>query len=214
MSCFVHTYNEQVISAISNICDEVTSHPKRVEIIVSGKTSLAFRDGGCPVAYILDTGEVELCSTKNDMVISNFRDRTIIGLSTGFFEQDFFYIRTVTEVKLFRINLNDLTAIIENKQMWKDACVIISWNLGVCLSTYNVVINSDSIYSIVKVYLEMLWNEHRDNLSGIAISNFILRRAPISRSSLTKILKELTDGGYIEVKRGRLVSLNKLPMQY
>ncbi|MBV8041265.1 helix-turn-helix domain-containing protein, partial [Pluralibacter sp.] len=63
-------------------------------------------------------------------------------------------------------------------------------------------------------YLEMLWEQHRDSLDEISIFDFILNRAAVSRSSLNKILKELSDGGYVKINRGRLVYLKKLPTGY
>ncbi|WP_420888545.1 helix-turn-helix domain-containing protein [Cronobacter universalis] len=42
----------------------------------------------------------------------------------------------------------------------------------------------------------------------------MLSRSSISRSSLNKILKELCNGGYIKINRGRLIDMKNLPSKF
>ncbi|HEO9918192.1 TPA: helix-turn-helix domain-containing protein, partial [Enterobacter asburiae] len=46
------------------------------------------------------------------------------------------------------------------------------------------------------------------------VSDYILEKTRLSRSRVMKILGDLRIGGYIEINRGILKKINKLPEKY
>ncbi|MDK7601440.1 helix-turn-helix domain-containing protein, partial [Citrobacter freundii] len=50
--------------------------------------------------------------------------------------------------------------------------------------------------------------------SRIGVMNYIHQRTRISRSVVAEVLAALRKGGYIEMNKGKLVSINRLPFEY
>lgn len=48
----------------------------------------------------------------------------------------------------------------------------------------------------------------------IGVMNYIQRRTQISRSVIAEVLAALRQGNYIEMQKGKLVSINHLPHDY
>ncbi len=50
--------------------------------------------------------------------------------------------------------------------------------------------------------------------SRIGVMNYIHQRTRISRSVVAEVLAALRKGGYIEMNKGKLVCINRLPFEY
>jgi hypothetical protein len=74
--------------------------------------------------------------------------------------------------------------------------------------------NSKNVYNIIKNNLEVLWELPQNEREKISVFKFIMSRSNISRSSLNNILRELSDGQYIKINRGRLLDMKNLPERY
>ncbi|HID4702653.1 TPA: helix-turn-helix domain-containing protein, partial [Enterobacter cloacae] len=74
--------------------------------------------------------------------------------------------------------------------------------------------SSKNAYDIIKNNLEAIWELPENERSQISVFKFILSRSSISRSSLNKVLKDLNDGGYINIHRGKLLNIKNLPLKY
>jgi DNA-binding IscR family transcriptional regulator len=48
----------------------------------------------------------------------------------------------------------------------------------------------------------------------VGVMSFIQRRTGISRSVVAEVLAALRQGNYINMDRGKLVSINRLPAEY
>ncbi|MNN87625.1 putative DNA-binding transcriptional regulator [compost metagenome] len=50
--------------------------------------------------------------------------------------------------------------------------------------------------------------------SRVGVMNYIHQRTRISRSVVAEVLAALRKGGYIEMNKGKLVNINRLPFEY
>ncbi|WP_409513916.1 helix-turn-helix domain-containing protein [Serratia proteamaculans] len=69
----------------------------------------------------------------------------------------------------------------------------------------------NDVYGIISSHLEDIWALPEEERLKISIFNFIMQRAPVSRSSIHKIIKELNKGGFIKTERGKLLNLTNIP---
>lgn len=210
----IYNIDPNVTLAITRLAEEIAISPARTEVIYSEKKTLCFKRNDCKVIYFLEDGEVELCNTDNNIIITNIKHPAFFGIANIFTEREYHFIRTVSEVKLYCMKQSDFIKIIDEKLLWKDIALIFSWYLELYAFRDCINAKATSSYSIVKIYLELLWSKSQDELEEISIFDFILNRTTVSRSSLNKIIKELTYGGYIKVNRGKLVYLKPLPQGY
>ncbi|HEJ0318369.1 TPA: helix-turn-helix domain-containing protein [Klebsiella aerogenes] len=76
--------------------------------------------------------------------------------------------------------------------------------------------NNDSGYATIREMLyRYLYKAEKNTLNNEGIAAFILRRTRLSRSYVFQILAGLKAGGYITVKQGRLLSINRnIPERY
>uniref|UniRef100_UPI00202CAEB9 helix-turn-helix domain-containing protein n=1 Tax=Escherichia coli TaxID=562 RepID=UPI00202CAEB9 len=74
-------------------------------------------------------------------------------------------------------------------------------------------IGHNSYEQIRATLLSMIdWNE--ELRSRIGVMNYIHQRTRISRSVVAEVLAALRKGGYIEMNKGKLVAINRLPSEY
>lgn len=210
----LYTLNEQVRTALSDIGREISIHSERVEVTASPKKIWRLKRHDTKLIYVLTAGEVELCNVHNNIILANINHQAVFGLSTMLSKRECYYIRTVSDVKLSYLKLHDFMRLVEEKKLWKDVSLILTWYLEIYCFREELNSRTTNSYSIVKPYLEMLWEHNQESLNDISIFTFILNRTSVSRSTLNKILKNLSDGGYITVNRGRLVDLKPLPAGY
>lgn len=57
-------------------------------------------------------------------------------------------------------------------------------------------------------------NEDEALSAYVNVSDYILEKTRLSHSRVMKILGDLCIGGYIEINRGILIKINKLPEKY
>lgn len=204
--------NEINIS-IERISKVIYLSPGKTEVYSSPKKIFHFKYNGNQVVYILVAGKVELCNTRNKIIIAEIKHPAVL-LSGGEADVDHVFIRTASDVILHRIDLINLYLLVEKEGLWRHMAMIFAWYLEIYSSREYFHSSTNNSYSLVKFYLESLWNNNKEGLEYISIFDFILSRTTISRSNLNKILHDLSKGGYIKIKRGKLIQLNKLPERY
>lgn len=201
-------YDFDIISLL-DVGSDVLSH----SIYASKDQRVDFYSNGKSYVYFLKNGEVEVHRQIDDIVIVNIRGPAIIGLTSLFSEVSYHYFKCVGNVNLMAVDKMSMIKFIDNNNLWKDAFLIAS-NAARLSYQHDEIISSKNVYGIVKNHLELLWSMDERERLDTSIFDFVMRRNVISRSSLNKILKDLSSGGYIEIKRGKLFGINKLPIKY
>jgi DNA-binding FadR family transcriptional regulator len=69
-------------------------------------------------------------------------------------------------------------------------------------------------YSQIRSTLLVIWRSGMKRCAKIGVMNYIQRRTRISRSVVAEVLAALRQGNYINMSRGKLVSINHLPAEY
>ena len=104
-------------------------------------------------------------------------------------------------------------AFIEQNQLWRDAFYWLAWQNRILELRDVQLIGHNSYEQIRATLLSMIdWNE--ELRSRIGVMNYIHQRTRISRSVVAEVLAALRKGGYIEMNKGKLVAINRLPSEY
>lgn len=92
--------------------------------------------------------------------------------------------------------------------------IMLHMNMGLLQILYER--NASSGYSTIRAMLERyLFRVESDRAYHEGIASFILKRTTFSKSYVFKILSSLKEGGYITVKNGKLISIDKkIPERY
>ncbi|MGT7093666.1 helix-turn-helix domain-containing protein, partial [Escherichia coli] len=103
--------------------------------------------------------------------------------------------------------------LIEQNQLWRDAFYWLAWQNRILELRDVQLIGHNSYEQIRATLLSMIdWNE--ELRSRIGVMNYIHQRTRISRSVVAEVLAALRKGGYIEMNKGKLVAINRLPSEY
>ncbi len=103
--------------------------------------------------------------------------------------------------------------LIQEAHVWQEAFCWLSW-LNHLLGKRDIQLIGNNSYSQIRAML-LNMAEWDDALrSKIGVMNHIQRSTRISRSVVAEVLAALRQGNYINMSRGKLVSINRLPTDY
>lgn len=202
--------SSEVVNRLANAIEKI--YFKGI-IISSAKQKLLFDCESEKWVYYLKSGSVNICRLSDDIVIHTVEAPAFLGVTSLFDQCYFHYLYTNIDSAIVRVSLRDFYNMVDESGLWRDVCWL------VCSAAHfyykrDELVYASKVYGVIKNHLELIWSMPEDVRAKLSIFDFILSRTGISRSSLNKVLKELLKGGYINVRRGRLVDMKKLPMKY
>lgn len=138
----------------------------------------------------------------------------IMGLADGVMKTDIQY-RLITEGYCtgYYLPASQTINIIEQCQLWREAFSWLAWQHCMLELRDLQLIGNNSYDQIRATLISMMkWDELLR--SRVGVMNYIHQRTRISRSVVAEILAALRKGGYIEMNKGKLVNINRLPFEY
>ncbi|HAT8015511.1 helix-turn-helix domain-containing protein [Citrobacter rodentium] len=138
----------------------------------------------------------------------------ILGLDNGVMKNEVQYdIFTEGACSGYYLPSTKTVEVIEECQLWREACYWITWLNRFLELRDRQLIGNNSYEQIRSTLITM--NEWEEALrSRIGVMNYIHQRTRISRSVVAEVLAALRKGGYIEMNKGKLVKINRLPYEY
>lgn len=139
-----------------------------------------------------------------------------VGLMERYYPSMKLYYRTESKVTAVQLTLEEFDTLFLRQTTYLDAFARIMSYLSARLTYVYFERNNDSGYATIREMLYRYQFKAEENtLHGEGIAAFILRRTRLSRSYVFQILAGLKAGGYITVRNGRLVSINRdIPERY
>ena len=102
---------------------------------------------------------------------------------------------------------------LERYQLWREAFYWMTWQTRMLEMRDRQLIGTNHYHQIRSTLLTMIdWDE--DIRSRMGVLSYIQQRTRISRSVIAEVLSALRKGGYIEMDKGKLVSITRLPTHY
>jgi CRP-like cAMP-binding protein len=196
-----------------HILEIVENSNKFLRIYASNGQRINFTFNNKPHVYFLTEGKVDLYRKKDDILVFTVYAPYILGIIFMYENDDYHYFKAATDAQLTAIPANELDYLADLNNLWKH------FFLMTCEITLNFFrrdqrFSSKNAYDIIKNNLEAIWELPENERTQISVFKFILSRSNISRSSLNKVLKDLHNGGYINIYRGKLLAIKSLPQKY
>ena len=102
---------------------------------------------------------------------------------------------------------------LERYQLWREAFYWMTWQIRMLEMRDRQLIGANHYHQIRSTLLTMIdWDE--DIRSRMGVLSYIQQRTRISRSVIAEVLSALRKGEYIEMEKGKLVSITRLPTHY
>ncbi|UAN62216.1 MULTISPECIES: helix-turn-helix domain-containing protein [Serratia] len=177
--------------------------------IIQGKIPTHYIRDGKKSAILLLSGSVLLKRMTDDIIISEIEAPFVFGIHEAIFNKTNLYIKPLSESVLKTVDF-DLFYQNVPPEVMTNICAKL-------IDIYQIRDESvicSSVYDCIKKCLEDINSLEGNEKYNISIFGYIKERNKISRSSISKVIRELERGGYIKTKRGKLLSLNKLPKKF
>ncbi|EGT4254682.1 hydrogen peroxide resistance inhibitor IprA [Citrobacter amalonaticus] len=138
----------------------------------------------------------------------------IMGLTNGVMKNDVQYdLISEGMCSGYHLSSSQTIAIIEECQLWREAFYWLTWQNRILQQRDRQLIGNNSYEQIRTTLFSMIeWDEGLR--SRIGVMSYIHQRTQISRSVVAEVLAALRKGGYIEMNKGKLVGINRLPSDY
>ncbi|MDY7247532.1 helix-turn-helix domain-containing protein [Enterobacter hormaechei] len=183
--------NAKPLSELSRLikCLEVAGTPFKIEpqqLITTGNNDDE------PLTVVIQSGLTAVHRKSDELLMGIARAPYIHGLSAW---------------------INENYLLIQDAQLWQEAFCWLSW-LNHLLGKRDMQLVGNNSYSQIRAMLINM-AEWDDTLrSKIGVMNHIQRSTRISRSVVAEVLAALRQGNYINMSRGKLISINRLPTDY
>ncbi|MEJ5074047.1 helix-turn-helix domain-containing protein [Enterobacter ludwigii] len=163
---------------------------------------------------VVRQGTFKIERTHPEILIAISPSPMIIGLA-GVFHAigEPYQLTALTQCEVYQLKCEQCRALLNQHQLWQDAFHWVSWLFKVQQIRDGELIGKNS-YSQIRATLQAMsaWDESLRERVGVM--NHIQQRTHISRSVIAEVLAALRAGKYIEMNKGKLVSVNRLPLEY
>jgi len=174
---------------------------------------LSMQVGDERFCYLILKGRVTFYRQSDDLAMATVTAPSLIGI--GNLQQMLMdgYIKTLVACDISILKMATVYDIISANQLWEPLAKHMMIVAGKAFES-NEQLSAPSAYDIVRVQLNELFNEDPIIRNNITAERYIREKTHLSRSGIMRILAGLKAGGYIEMQRGVLINIVKLPEKY
>lgn len=181
---------------------------------ISDRRYCRFNPGTAEV-YLLTEGYFSLHRELDDLQLCIAKAPHIFGFSELLHPcTSATYVNFSTDYEAYSITGEQTEKILSEKPyLWKDVAILLAFHLQFA-SWRDLHLLNDRAYVNIRGKLLELASQPAALRNDNSVLGYILSSTRLSRSTVMRVLKDLADGGYIEIVKGRLVSIKHLPLRY
>ncbi len=163
---------------------------------------------------VIQQGIISLSRKYNDVLLGFADAPFIAGLSAGAIKNTSDYILMAEgECSGYYLPADATLALLEQGGLWREAFYWMTWQHRL-LEKRDIHLVGTSNYNQIRSTLLTMAQWDDALRSRIGVINYIQRRTRVSRSVIAEVLSALRRGSYIEMHKGKLVNINRLPYDY
>lgn len=210
-------HNTKIIrpdSDINFIVNLIQQNQQALPFLLKSGSNFDMNLNSKPSVFLIEHGRVALYRKINDKLLLHISPPFPIGVLKSSSYSENYYMVCETDVKISVLNQDSFFSDIESKNRWISILNIVTYLIDISEENQKKSHSTASAYDIVRMCIHEIWALPENIKETTSVYDYILSRYNISRSSITKILKSLNDGGYISTKRAVLTKVNLLPAKY
>ncbi|MCW4781862.1 helix-turn-helix domain-containing protein [Enterobacter chuandaensis] len=166
-----------------------------------------------PMTFILHSGIAAVYRTRDQLLLKFIEAPMIVGMNDLIDTNAGFYMQACGEIKYEIKPLKSTLEIINNRNLWQEAAYSYMYAIKRLLEAHETSVGL-STYELIRLNLVALMTEKEELRLAVNACDYIQEKTHLSRSRIMKILSDLKAGGYIDVERGILMSIHRLPDNY
>lgn len=166
-----------------------------------------------PMTLLIHEGLLAAYRNSDQLLLRYFQAPIIVGINMLADMNDGIVYKAYSEVR-YEIQPRDIVLQkIEKADLWREMAYLFMFGIKRFSDAYQKSAGL-STYELIRINLLALMEEEEELRLAINVSDYIQDKTRLSRSRVMKILGDLRDGEYIDIKRGILIKVNKLPENY
>lgn len=187
--------------------------PKTAPFTLPAQESLALEANDQKVT-VVRSGTVKITRLPENILVGITPIPLIIGLPDLCTMSDRArQLTALTPCEIYQLDAQTCWSVLEKNQLWKEAFQWVSWQFHV-LEMRDIQLVGQSTYRQIRASLQLMASWDEALRAKVGVINFIQQRTHISRSVIAEVLAALRAGNYIEMAKGKLISVNRLPLEY
>ncbi|MCU6278854.1 helix-turn-helix domain-containing protein [Enterobacter quasiroggenkampii] len=166
-----------------------------------------------PMTLLIHEGLLAAYRTSDHLLLRYLQAPLIVGVNVLTDMNEGIVFRAYSNV---RYELQPRDAVLEKidkANLWRETALLFMFGVKRFSEAHKFSAGL-STYELVRYNLLELMEEEEELRLAVNVSNYIQEKTRLSRSRVMKILSDLKTGEYIEIKRGILIKINKLPESY
>lgn len=166
-----------------------------------------------PMTFILHAGIVAVYRTRDQLLLKFIEAPMIVGMNDLIDTNAGFFMQACGDIKYEIRTLKSTLEIINNRKLWQEAAYLYMYAIKRLLEAHETSVGL-STYELIRLNLVSLMTEKEELRLAVNACDYIQEKTHLSRSRVMKILSDLKAGDYIEIDRGILKKINRLPDNY
>lgn len=164
--------------------------------------------------YVFLEGAISLERQNNRLLLGVVAAPGIFGLGIGAMPtQEHYHLHVETSCRGYHLPASTTLQLLDKYQLWRDAFYWMTWQNRALEARDQQLIGTSSYAQIRATLLTMAkWDDALR--ARLGVMTYIQRRTLISRSVIAEVLAALRQGDYIRMEKGKLVCINRLPLDY
>lgn len=163
--------------------------------------------------YLFTDGHFSFIRASDGLVLSSARGEMIYGIAECMRPRGGWFLKIEEPCKAQVVPVEQAFEIFTQQNLWQTVASLLAWFIQV-YSVREEHLLGVTAYVMIRSKLLELNILTPDHLSTINVADYIQERTQLARSTIMAILSELRRGEYIEIKRGKLVTIKHLPKDY
>ncbi|MGS2874150.1 helix-turn-helix domain-containing protein [Enterobacter huaxiensis] len=166
-----------------------------------------------PMTFILHSGIAAVYRTRDQLLLKFIEGPMIVGMNDLIDTNAGFYMQACGEIKYEIKPLKSTLEIISKRNLWQEASYSYMYAIKRLLEAHETSVGL-STYELIRLNLVSLMTEKEELRLTVNACDYIQEKTHLSRSRIMKILSDLKAGDYIDVERGILMAIHRLPDNY
>ncbi|MGL5389656.1 MAG: helix-turn-helix domain-containing protein [Serratia sp. (in: enterobacteria)] len=165
------------------------------------------------MCFLLLQGGCDIKRNGDSLILHPMKAPGIAGISNFTPDPSNLKVQATTAIEYIYLPLEEFLRHVDEHGLWKS----VAFSLMYLSSRFYEYMKSTTAipnYEVIGNLLSALSEEDFETRATVSAVQYILDRTPLSRSGVMKTLAALNAGGYIVIKRGLLIKMNKLPEKY
>lgn len=166
------------------------------------------------VTIVLQKGAFSLRREDRQILVGMIQGPSIFGLAAAANPiLNHYSLTAEAECRGYFLPAKETLQCLDRYQLWREAFYWMAWQTRLLEQRDKQLIGANH-YHQIRATLLMMRNWDDNMRARIGVLNYIQQRTRISRSVIAEVLAALRQGEYIQMEKGKLVGITRLPSEY